>query len=243
MYLLTGSSGVLGTELQMGDMQYCATGSSWFDITDEDAMFNAYDYVYRDFERGILKGVVHCAAYTNVPGAEKNMKDAIETNIHGTKRVVDMCREFRVPLVYISTDYVYPGETGNYKETSMTRPVNFYAFTKLAGEAYFDYGKDLIIRTSFKPNKPWPHPKAFDDLYTSADYVDVIAPKIEFLIMNGASGIYNVGTERKTIYDLARRRTPGVLPMSKNEISDVHLPSDTSLNLSKYNQFFEDTTI
>ena len=77
-------------------------------------------------------------------------------------------------------------------------------------------------------------------MYTSADYVDVIAPKILDLIANQERGIYNVGTERKTIYNLARQRNTRVCPISKNEIKNVHLPSDISMNLDKYNTYYNE---
>jgi len=118
----------------------------------------------------------------------------------------------------------------------MVQPINFYALTKLAGEAYV--GKeDLIIRTSFKPSE-WKYAKAFSDLFTSADYIDIIADKISFLIAKNAKGIYNVGTERKSIYELAKQRNPIVQSMSKNEIVNVQLPTDISMNLDKYNEFY-----
>ena len=244
-HLLTGASGTLGIELQKSNLiEYYPARRSWMNVADEDAMYFAYDCVNKDFDRGILNGIVHCAAYTDVPGAEKNRAEVVETNIMGTKRIAEWGKLFNVPVVYISTDYVYPGEgvISGYKETDLTRPVNFYAFTKLAGEAYLDLEKDLIIR-SFKPNGKWPYPEAFDDLYTSADYVDTITWKIEFLIKNKATGIYNVGTERKTIYDLARCRTPSVKPISKNSIRGVILPDDVSMNFDKYNQFYDSVNL
>jgi dTDP-4-dehydrorhamnose reductase len=96
---------------------------------------------------------------------------------------------------------------------------------------------DCIIRTSFKPNTAWPFPRAFDDLFTSADYVDVIADKIsDFLahILYDGSGIYNIGTERKSVYQLAHKRNIGVRPMSRKEITNVCLPSDISMNTERF---------
>jgi len=242
MYLLTGGSGVLGTELQKQGLMYnfkCwAPSSRELDITDDHTLLWIQD------NRDKLKntwGVVHCAAYTDVPGAEtpEGRRQAVAHNIRGTNNMFDIALVLGVKFVYISSDYVYPGETGNYSEEDTVRPVNYYAMTKLIGESFVTRPDDLIIRTSFKPNIKWPYPKAFDDLYTSCDYVDVIAPKILDLIGNQESGIYNVGTERKSIYDLARRRTTKVKPMSRTEIKDVHLPSDISMNLDKFNEYYD----
>lgn len=243
MYLLTGGSGVLGTVLQKVCMphglRYLDPSRKEFDILSSEAPALLAQNYYQ------LRGVVHCAAYTDVPGAEtpKGRKDAVRTNIIGTKNVSGWAKIYGLPVIYISTDYVYPGNTGNYKEEDRTCPINYYACTKLMGEAFMDTDKDLIIRTSFKPNIPWPYPKAFDDLYSSADYVDVIADKISFLLHcfpdPEITGIINVGTERKSIYELAKRRNPEVKPMSKKDIEDVDLPSDISLDTTKYDKFYD----
>ena len=58
---------------------------------------------------------------------------SISTNIIGTSNVVLACMESNVKLVYISTDYVYPGTDGNYKEEDPLLPVNLYAWSKLGG--------------------------------------------------------------------------------------------------------------
>jgi len=190
IYLLTGGSGVLGSELQKQASSYgikfIAPTREELDIADKKSIDR---YLRKNCIHMCSKiaGIVHCAAYTDVPGAEENMEDAIWTNIYGTDNVVFyLGGNLGAKIIYISTDYVYPGTSGNYKETDSTSPVNFYAFTKLAGEAFLNkwQTKDLIIRTSFKPNKPWPFERAFDDLYTSSDYVDIIAPKILHLIGN-----------------------------------------------------------
>lgn len=247
-FLLTGGRGRLGTELQK---DICLMDQCWAPTREEldivnmgsdgrgvESWYKNNWHKYCDVVR-----IIHCAAYTDVPGAETNRREVIESNIIGSKNIAFLGQITGLSVVYISTDYVYPGTDGNYSETDKVDPLNFYAFTKLAGEAFMDPDKDLIIRTSFKPITPWPYPKAFDDLYSSADYVDVVAKKIAFLIAHcwDDTGIINVGTERKSIYDLARRRNRDVKPMSKKEITDVKLPSDISMNLEKYNKIYEAT--
>jgi dTDP-4-dehydrorhamnose reductase len=238
--LLTGGSGLLGTELQRiakkFDIEYIAPRSNELNVA-HDKNVEWYANNEAELYRRKITTLVHCAAWTDVPKAEECKEHAISINILGTKNMRYLCQRFMYKLVYISTDYVYPGDRGNYAETDQTRPVNFYAFTKLAGEAYADKN-DLIIRTSFKPSK-WEFEKAFTDLYTSADYIDIIAEKISRLIVSSATGIYNVGTERKSIYDLAISRNPDVKPMSYKEIKNVNLPQDVSMNLDKYNKFAE----
>ena len=227
--LLTGGSGRLGTELKK-HLDCIAPSSKEFNITREDSV----EY-YLDGFRGSIQTVIHCAAYTDVPGAEKNNKDAVLRNIIGTRNISDWLGYYRI--VYISSDYVYPGIKGDYKETDQTAPFNFYGFTKLAGESFMRPEKDLIIRTSFKPNIPWPYPKAFADLYTCADYIDIIAKDIASLAASDMTGIINVGTQKKSIYELAHSRNPQVGKMSRGEIVNVNMPLDISMNLDRLNNF------
>lgn len=224
-FLLTGGSGLLGTHLQK-HLDCNAPSSHALNIKDISTFIN-YLELFPDT-------VIHCAAYTDVPGAETNRLEAIKSNILGTLNVANVFCDSRI--VYISTDYVYPGVTGNYKETDRVEPFNFYAFTKLAGEAFMDPDKDLIIRTSFKPRK-WPHPKACHDLYTSADFVDVIAKEIALVIDSDLTGVINVGTERKSILELVRRVKPTVEEMSVMEIKNVKMPNDISMDLTRLRDF------
>jgi dTDP-4-dehydrorhamnose reductase len=95
--------------------------------------------------------------------------------------------------------------------------------------------RHLIVRTSFRPRE-WPYPVAFTDVYTSQDYVDVIAPEIALAIRHYREIPYptlHIATERKSVYELARRRRPDVRPGSKREVS-VALPDDISLDTSRW---------
>jgi dTDP-4-dehydrorhamnose reductase len=95
--------------------------------------------------------------------------------------------------------------------------------------------RHLIIRTSFRPRE-WPYPVAFTDVYTSQDYVDVIAPEIALAIQRYREIPYptlHIATERKSVYELARRRRPEVRPGNKQEVS-VALPHDISLDTSRW---------
>jgi len=232
---VTGGSGTLGTELQK-HLSCFAPDRSLLDIT-----WPALEIIDELYSQQIknIKGIIHAAAYTDVPGSENNKMEAIETNIIGTKNIAELSRLFNVPMYYISTDYVYPGVFGNYKETDCPRPLNFYAFTKLAGEAYVDLKKDLVIRTSFKPNDLWKakYNRAFFDMWSSADYVDIVAKDIALAIEGKLNGTINIATERKTIYELAKRRFPNVGKVSVEEIKTVRLPRDISMNIDKFKEF------
>jgi hypothetical protein len=63
------------------------------------------------------------------------------------------------------------------------------------------------------------------------------------MVSHFAKGVYNIGTERKTIYELAKKRNSSVRKMSKNEITNVSLPSDISMNIDKYKEFYRTHTV
>lgn len=232
-WIITGGTGNLGVELTKHIDAIPLSSKDW-NIKNgwENSSLLPRLHHLKD-----VVGVIHCAAFTDVPGAEQNPKEAILTNINGTKNVKEFASWQNIKMVYISSDYVYEGLEGQYKETDPARPFNLYGFTKLGGESMLDTREDLIIRTSFKLSK-WPYPKAFTDVYSSADYIDIIAEKIAFLIKNYTdSGIINIGSEKKSIYELAKIRNYNVQPMSKNEIKNVKLPEDISMNLEKYTEW------
>jgi dTDP-4-dehydrorhamnose reductase len=78
--------------------------------------------------------VVHSAAITNVDKCEEDKELAWKVNAEGTKRIAELSREHGAFLIYVSTDYVFSGKEGTYRETDETKPINYYGATKLEGE-------------------------------------------------------------------------------------------------------------
>ncbi len=78
--------------------------------------------------------VIHTAALTNVDRCEEEMNLARRVNVEGTKNIVESCNFNDTFLAYISTDYVFSGDGGMYKETDKTKPINYYGLTKLERE-------------------------------------------------------------------------------------------------------------
>ena len=89
-----------------------------------------------------------------------------------------------------------------------------------------------ICRLSHKPY-PFPYESAWVDVITNADYTPVISSLVIKLINNDASGIFNVGTEKKTIYELAQRTNKNV----KKIVAPPHVPKNISMNISKMENF------
>ena len=227
---LTGGSGRLGTELRALLPEAVAPLETEMDITDPTAVAAALD-------RARPTVLVHAAAYTDVAGAERQRELCWRVNVRGTGNVVRAAAARGLFLVHISTDYVFEGTRGGYREDDPPGPVrNYYSLSKLAAEELVRMCPEhLVIRTSFRPRQ-WPYPVAFTDVYTSQDYVDIIAPQIALAIRRcrqAGCATLHIATERKSVFELARRRKPDVQPGSKVGAA-VALPDDISLDVKRW---------
>lgn len=96
--------------------------------------------------------IVNAAAYTDVERAEEDTDAAFAVNAGGAGALAVAARKLEVPLIHISTDYVYSGSKAEaYVETDATGPINAYGRSKLAGEhAIRDiHSNSIILRTSW----------------------------------------------------------------------------------------------
>lgn len=228
--LLTGGSGRLGRELTTLLPGLLAPARVELDITDH-AQVRAF------VQAAQPRLIVHAAAYTDVSGAEGDRAGCWAINVVGTRNVAAAARAVGADLLHVSTDYVFYGDHGGYREDDTLGPVrNYYALSKLVAEEVARTAPScLVVRTSFRPRE-WPYPRAFDDLFTSQDYVDVIAPDLALIITRFGAVPYDtlhVATERKSVYELALRRAPSVERASKAS-AGVNLPDDISLDVSRW---------
>lgn len=231
--IFTGGSGLLGSEFRkiLPDINY--PSSREFNVTN-------YDQMKQYVESNGCDLVVHAAAMTSPPIVDKEPLKALEINIVGTSNVVKLCMEFDVRLIYISTDYVFRGDKGDYKEDDSVFPVNKYAWSKLGGEcAVRMYDKSLIVRTTFGPDV-FPYQKALVNQWTSRESASVIAEKISKLIDKNITGVVHVGGKRRTVFEYAKSldKTRDIRELSINDVGFA-VPVDTSLNCDKYNRLTE----
>jgi dTDP-4-dehydrorhamnose reductase len=228
--LLTGGSGRLGTALRGLMPELIAPPRGELDITDPGSVQAA-------LKRYQPEVVVHAAAYTDVARAEQERALCWRVNVGGTRNLVRAALNLPLHFVHISSDYVFWGDVGGYKEDDPVGPVrNYYALSKLAAEEVVRVlPKYLILRTSFRPS-PFPYPVAFGDMFTSQDYLEVIALEIVLALKNLDSIPYDtlhIATERKSVYELACRTKPEVQAGSRVG-SKVELPEDISLNIERW---------
>ena len=162
---------------------------------------------------------------------EKNIKKSIDLNIIGTANITKACSLNNIKLIYFSTNYVYPGKKGNYKETDPLLPVNNYAWSKLGGEASVQlYKNSLILRVSMT-EKPFVHSKAFANVKTSFAYHDEVA-KFLFKILN-KKGVLNIGGKPQFIYNFAKKDNKNVKKVYLKKNAKIGMPFDSSINLAK----------
>ena len=172
--------------------------------------------------------VLHCAAYTKTVEALHQIEECVETNVVGTWNLLKNCLAQNKRFVFISTDYVFDGLSGEYATKDPINPIGNYAMSKASAELLVRmYKNSLTIRTSFIPRE-FPHKAAFVDQYTTRDYVDIISPMICKLVLSDKTGIAHVGTSKKSVFDLALQRKSDVEMISIKDV-DFYLPPDISL--------------
>jgi dTDP-4-dehydrorhamnose reductase len=154
--LIPGGHGQLGSDLAALGSAYGtvhAPGSAELDVTDvaavRDALARLVDAAQADDARPV---VVNAAAYTAVDAAESDVDGATAVNSLAPGLLAEACARYDVPLLHVSTDYVFAGDANTpYEPDAPTGPQTIYGRTKLAGEqAVLAVGADAwIVRTSW----------------------------------------------------------------------------------------------
>jgi len=147
--LLLGGSGQVGTEFQAlplpEHVEVVAPDEGSLDLTDQDALASV-------IAEGTWSAVVNAAAYTDVDRAESEEAKALAVNGEAPSRLAAETSRLGIPLVHISTDYVFDGRKGSpYVEADAPAPLNAYGRSKLAGERGVAAGnpRHVILRTSW----------------------------------------------------------------------------------------------
>ncbi len=148
--LVTGASGQLGQAIQFiaknhSEIKFVFCSSSDLDISNKENCQTVFQKTKPDF-------CINAAAYTAVDKAESERDKAELINVLGSKNIAEVCNNFDVKLIHISTDFVFDGSNNKpYTETQITNPKGVYGQTKLDGEKAIQqvFSKYYIIRTSW----------------------------------------------------------------------------------------------
>jgi dTDP-4-dehydrorhamnose reductase len=214
--LITGARGRLGAELrrQLGDF---AVGVDLpeFDLTDPDSVGQKIREVHPEI-------VINAAAYTQVDRAEEESFRCHVVNVTGVENLTEVCRELDIPLLQMSTDYVFCGNEPlgrPWRETDVPLPQGVYAVSKFHAERIVaSWRKHFIVRTcglyghlgetarqsfthkmlSFAARRK--ELRVVDDQICTPSYVPDVAKAIRFLLATRTYGLYHVVSGGQTTW-------------------------------------------
>jgi len=177
--------------------------------------------------------LIHAAAISRpMEIHKKNITKSINTNIIGTANIVNVCQKENIKLIYFSTNYVYSGKKGNYKEIDPVLPINNYALSKFGGECSVQmYENSLILRICMT-EKPFIHKKAFSDVEMNFMFHESLAKNLLKLI--DKKGIINVGGKKQTVLNFAYKYNKKIDKISAKKIYGKDYPLKQSMNINLY---------
>lgn len=206
--------------------------------------------------------MVHAAAMTQLDECEQEPKKCYATNVEGTAHAIAAAETCCEHLVYVSTDFVFDGEKGNYSENDETAPISYYGYTKQLAESFVQvakipwtivrtclvYGNTISgtrsniiswVRKSLEEDKEI---QVVSDQFRTPTYVEDLANGILLIIEKKAAGVYHLsGKDLLTPYQMALY-TADYLKLDKKKIKRVDAssfvqparrPPKTGFNISR----------
>jgi len=258
--MITGSNGLLGQHLtklliETTVHEIIATGRG--DSRLPFASAERHKYFSLDVTNGIAVNnfillhkpnvIIHAAAMTQPDPCEENPVECWNINVTATRFLVDAAKAIDARFIYISTDFVFDGLHGPYKETDEPGPVNYYGSSKLAAEksvttselqwaiirTVLVYGNILVgnrsniiswVKENLENNRPI---KVVSDQWRTPTYVEDLAKGILLVLEKNVTGIYHVsGEQGMSPYDMAVA-TADYLHLDKSLMTKVNADTFT----------------
>ena len=233
--LVTGANGLLGQTIikQLLEKKYevvaTGRGPSRMPVIAEGFSYNDIDITDGPAIAQFIieqhpQVVVHAAAMTQVDQCELHKQDCYNINVTATRFIIDAAKAVTSRFIFVSTDFIFDGNNGPYKESDEPSPVNYYGSTKMVAEkAVMESGLEYaIVRTvlvygvaassgrtnildfvkqSLESNKPI---KMVTDQVRTPTFVDDLSRGIILIIEKKVNGIFNLSGEQvMTPYDMA----------------------------------------
>lgn len=254
--LITGSNGLLGQKLVSllkNDHQLLATSSgqniindksnysySSLDITDAKSV----ELLFHSFKPDV---VINTAAMTNVDGCEDEKDKCFDINVKAVQTLADLCQDSNAHLIHISTDFIFDGQDGPYKEDDLANPLSYYGKSKYESELVLDESKAnwTILRTiilygtadNLKRNnivlwgrkalKDGQSLNIIDDQFRSPTLAEDLAQACRLALEKNAFGIFNVsGKDIMSIFEMVER----MADFYKCDKSNINKISSDTLN-------------
>jgi dTDP-4-dehydrorhamnose reductase len=265
-FLVTGSAGLIGSQVvkdlaKSNHQVYSCYNDSRphdgiavkLDLTNNENIVQVVQTVKPDI-------IIHLAAMTNVDLCEKEKDLSLKINAKSTQIISKQAAKHDSFFVYVSTDYVFDGETGMKKESDVPNPVDYYGYSKYQGELAVEdmVSNWCIVRTS-TPFGMHAVKKSFPsfvienlqakkeisvviDQYTSPTYVPNLSRMLIEITTRQISGIIHLaGATRISRYDMAEL-VAEKLDLDKSLLRQIRIkemdwvakrPKDSSLDVSK----------
>jgi dTDP-4-dehydrorhamnose reductase len=253
---ITGAGGLIGNYLVQSPPKFddpttvAGLTRAQLDLTD----FNA---VRQAFHQQKPRLVIHCAALSKSPDCQAHPALARRLNVEVTTLLAELAAG--IPMIFLSSDLVFDGQTGNYDESAAVNPLSIYAETKVAAEQIvLANPKHSVIRTSLNGGaspagnrsfneelrRSWQAgqiQRLFTDEFRTPIPAQVTARAIWELTVGNHPGLYHVaGSERLSRWQIGQlvaarwpQLNPKIEPASLREYHGAPRPPVTSLNCAQ----------
>jgi dTDP-4-dehydrorhamnose reductase len=223
--LITGVSGFIGSHL------FCNHPDNveiWGTYLDSQAIGDAARMLRVDLRdpfsvERILDGVqpdvlIHCAAYSQVALCEKAPTAAWEVNSRVTADIARLCAARNVRLVFLSSDMLFDGTKGNYRETDDPNPINFYGWTKFGAERRIleQHSDAVIVRVNLTYGAPFNGGHSF-----SQEVIETVrSGNPYYLFSDQYRSFISVKNLAECLWELASAKFVGILHLGGPEAAD-----------------------
>ncbi len=271
--VITGSNGLLGQTL-VNLLMKAPENYSVFGLSKGDNRMNRNDFLYYDIditnyfqlEECITyiqpSFIINTAAMTNVDTCELKPEECNNLNIEAVKYLTQICTKLNIHFIQISTDFIFDGSKGIYKETDLPNPLSIYGHSKLKAEnivknsgvnfsilrTILVYGKGvnlkrnnivLWVKDMLENNKEI---TIVDDQYRMPTYVEDLAMACKLIIDKNISGVYHISSnELLSVFEIANQiadvfglNKKLIKPISTKTLNQKAIrPQKTGFDLSK----------
>ncbi len=264
-FLVTGSAGLIGRQVVKDLSETHEVFSCYNKSKPEHGNIIKMDLLNHEMISNVMSEkkpdvVIHLGAMTAVDLCDTQQDNALKINSQATEILAKECSKINSFMVYVSTDYVFDGNTGMYEENDTTNPLGFYGKSKLLGEKSIqNFSSNWCIARTSTPFGLHPTKKSFPiwvienlqkqkqidvltDQFTSPTYVPSLSRMLIEISERHLTGIIHVaGASKISRYEMAslvsdKLGLDGKLlrEISINDIKwEAQRPKDSSLNVSK----------
>ena len=271
--VITGSNGLLGQTL-VNLLMKAPENYSVFGLSKGDNRMNRNDFLYYDIDITNYSQLEECityiqpsfiintAAMTNVDTCELKPEECNNLNIEAVKYLTQICTKLNIHFIQISTDFIFDGSKGIYKETDLPNPLSIYGHSKLKAEnivknsgvnfsilrTILVYGKGvnlkrnnivLWVKDMLENNK---ENTIVDDQYRMPTYVEDLAMACKLIVDKNISGVYHISSnELLSVFEIANQiadvfglNKKLIKPISSKTLNQKAIrPQKTGFDLSK----------